>query len=470
MRNFDSEKRGWSLVLILLLIGLLLVIAAGNLAIRFAPRWSLAADMGSRLDPNSAYLTPLPDPVFQPLDPAILTPPVWINVFLTPGVRIPTRLPKATGTPVNTAVPTQGMPTVLATVSPTRTLVSFTATQIYNPAATKTSTKPSSPPAGTPTSTSTGISSPTGTVIPPSVTAVSSLTPSRTPVPQADLQVSNTDHATAYEAGGAVQYVMVASNTGPGQATGAAFSAAFSSNLDPASIGWTCVPSGGASCTANGAGPISDTIHLPAGAYVTYTISAVAVASPGGDLTSTATVSIPAGVTDTNPANNQAVDVNQLIVPISFPYGNIDPVKHDSIEYVLTNTSITLEFGSPLAVGGHAGYDLIYYELPQGSNPGIWMDCVRLQLGDGRNWFTILNWGDNYNDHNASMNMSTIGATSEVDNHVVDASYMTDLTGVALQLDGVVPDGSYKYIRIISPPAPLDDGDGVEVDAIYVIP
>ena len=248
----------------------------------------------------------------------------------------------------------------------------------------------------------------------------------------------------------------------------------FSANL--ANITWSCARAGGASCTANGTGNITDTVNLPSGTSVTYWVNAQVISSPSGDLVSTVAVNPPVGITDTNPANNQATDIDQLVVSSTLPYGNIDPVKNGSIEYIPTNTTLTLQFNSPLSVGSHPGYDLVYYEWPQGTNPGIWMDCVILQLGDGRNWYTILNWGDNVVDANASMNLSTIGASAETDNLMVDAPFMDDLTGIALELDGVVPNGSYKYIRIISPAAPQDGPgptfppDGVEVDAISIVP
>jgi hypothetical protein len=40
-------------------------------------------------------------------------------------------------------------------------------------------------------------------------------------------------------------------------------------------------------------------------------------------------------------------------------------------------------------------------------------------------------------------------------------------TGIGIDLDGVVPPGTYPYIRIISP---SDSGDGVDVDAIEILP
>jgi hypothetical protein len=181
----------------------------------------------------------------------------------------------------------------------------------------------------------------------------------------------------------------------------------------------------------------------------------------------------PAGITDSNPGNNTDSDTDQLVIAYPFPYGNIDPDKNGTIEYVPTNTIITLQFDTPLVVGSHAGYDLIYYELTQGSPttaPGVLMDCVVLQVGDGVNWYTIFNWGDNNVDTNASMNMNTIGAAAETDNFAIDASALYNLTGIEIDVDSVVPGGTYKYMRIISPATPTDSGDGVEIDAIHVIP
>jgi hypothetical protein len=275
-----------------------------------------------------------------------------------------------------------------------------------------------------------------------------------------------------------VQYTIIASNPyGPTAAISALVTSNFSPNL--ANINWSCAGSGGASCTGSGAGNINGTVNLPPGASVTYWVNAQVISSPNGNLESSVTVNPPVGITDPNTYNNQANDIDQLVIANTLPYGNIDPVKNDTIEYVPTNTTLTLELATPLTVGSHSGYDLVYYELPQGDNPGIWMDSVILQLGDGRNWYTILNWGDNIVDWDASMNMQTVQASDEVDNLVVPAPFMYDGTGVALDLDildpSLLPRTSYKYIRIISPAAPQDGPapiapDGVEIDAFYIVP
>jgi hypothetical protein len=128
-----------------------------------------------------------------------------------------------------------------------------------------------------------------------------------------------------------------------------------------------------------------------------------------------------------------------------------------------------LTFGTPVVVGGHAGYDLVFYELPSGA--GIMMDYVILQVSDGYNWYTIFNWGDNNADTNSNLNINAIGG-SESDNRDFSTSPASDVlhnaSGVLIDLDGVVPNGTYLYIRIMSPSG--DTGDGTDVDAIEVLP
>jgi hypothetical protein len=76
---------------------------------------------------------------------------------------------------------------------------------------------------------------------------------------------------------------------------------------------WTCVGAGGGTCTASGSGNINDTVSLPAGGSVTYTLSGtVALTTASGPLSNTATVTAPAGVTDPTPGNNSATDTDTV--------------------------------------------------------------------------------------------------------------------------------------------------------------
>jgi hypothetical protein len=205
------------------------------------------------------------------------------------------------------------------------------------------------------------------------------------------------------------------------------------------------------------------------GGSVTYIVDATVIGSPAGSLANTAAVSVPAGITDPNPGNNSATDTDQLVVSDPFPYGNIGTSPDGASENILGGTYLILQFGTPVVVGAPDGYDLVYY--PDPTAPTLQMDAVILQIGDGSNWYTVLYWGDGSADTNTDLPSSPPNPTdcsSEPDNCLIDPSLLSNSPGISIQLDGVVPNSTYSYIRIISPPG--DSGDGVDVDAIVVLP
>jgi uncharacterized repeat protein (TIGR01451 family) len=169
---------------------------------------------------------------------------------------------------------------------------------------------------GTISASASGSLSNTATVTPPgSVTdptpGNNSATDTDTLTPQAELSISKTDGLTTASPGQAVTYTIVASNAGPSDAPGATVTDTVPAALTGAT--WTCVGAGGGTCTAAGAGSINDTVNLPAGGSVTYTLSAVIDPSASGTVSNTATVSAPGGVTDPTPGNNSATDTDGLI-------------------------------------------------------------------------------------------------------------------------------------------------------------
>ncbi len=125
----------------------------------------------------------------------------------------------------------------------------------------------------------------------------------------ADLSITKTDGVTTATAGGSVTYTITASNAGPSNATGATVTDTFPASL---TCTWTCVGAGGGTCTASGSGNLNDTVNLPSGGSVTYTASCTISAAATGSLTNTATVTAPGGVTDPNPGNNSATDIDGL--------------------------------------------------------------------------------------------------------------------------------------------------------------
>ena len=455
----ERERRDWIIFVIILLLGFLCVILAGGQALRFSPDWKRNTSMDSHINPDSVFLDSHPSNLLEPLDPSILTPPAWFDTFLTPGAVFNTRTPapptlKPTSTVPNTPLPTNTtVPTV--TARPTNTFII-----IPNP------TKTSPPPPDTDTPV---------------------------PQPEADLSVTITDDSTDYVANQykllpnvfPYAYKITISNAGPSNVSGATVSNAFTDgtsgttvNVVPSSVGWICVPSAGGTCPTPsfGTGNLNNAaVNLNSGFSVTFYLAAQVVNNPIGPLINTATVTAPAGVSDP-PGNNSATDTDQLVVVD--PNGNIGSTPDDSPAIIPAGTYVTLQFSTPLEVVGVGNY-LVYYERRAGSNPGILMDAVILQVGDGSNWYTILNWGNGSPDTNTNISIPlssnpTGDCTGEPDNCEIDASLLYTSagysTGITINVDGVVPNGTYPYIRIFSPPNPPDTDGMVEVDAIEILP
>ena len=77
-------------------------------------------------------------------------------------------------------------------------------------------------------------------------------------------------------------------------------------------MNWACSAGPGASCTPSGSGPLATTANLAAGSSVTYTVVVSIDSATTGQLSNTASVSAPIGVTDPTPANNSATDLDTV--------------------------------------------------------------------------------------------------------------------------------------------------------------
>lgn len=456
MQATRQDLRDWLTITIIILIGFLLLILAGSMAIRFSPSWELAATMSSNIDPNSDFLTHRPSGFIPALDVAILTPPAWLNVFQTPGASVPARtpLPTLTAAPQSTSVvipPTVDLST--ATAVPTNTIwyIPASPTRMSPPVPVNTATPSPIPPSP----------------VPP------------TPVPtDADLQITKSDGVLMYTAGQTLTYTIVITNNGPADAIGATLTDAIPAQVS--SWIWECMAQnlGASGCDAasSNSDDFSDTVDLPNQASIEYKVTASISAGASANMTNSATVTVPQTITDLTTGNNTIDDVDQLIFTSTFPMGNIGNTPDTYTDVVKSGTSVIFTFSSPLIVTaqGHAGYDLVYYELPNGT--GIAMDLVILELGDGNNWYPIFNWGNNAPDTNSNLDISKLGGV-ENDNRDFTTQPASDIlfnsTGVLIDVDSMVQPGTYPYIRLTAPTtstAGNDSDGGCEVDAIVILP
>ena len=121
----------------------------------------------------------------------------------------------------------------------------------------------------------------------------------------ADLAVTKTDGSLTYTPGTPVTYTITVTNAGPSDAIGATVTDPLPLQVTTAS--WTAIGTAGTAFTPSGTGGLNETVTIPAGGSITYTIVAQTSSSATGDLTNTATVAPPADTTDPVPANDTAI-------------------------------------------------------------------------------------------------------------------------------------------------------------------
>lgn len=135
---------------------------------------------------------------------------------------------------------------------------------------------------------------------------------SHTVSPGANLSVTNDNGRASLVTGDAVDYLIEVRNAGPDAVSGARL-------LDPvpaglAGVTWTCTAMAPASCaTTSGAGGIDVNVALGAGQGLDYVVSGTVAAAAGATVTSSASIAVPAGTSETVPADNAASDSDPVL-------------------------------------------------------------------------------------------------------------------------------------------------------------
>jgi LPXTG-site transpeptidase (sortase) family protein len=162
----------------------------------------------------------------------------------------------------------------------------------------------------------------------------------------ADLSIVKTDGQTGYTAGGTVTYTVTVSNLSGVDITGALVSDPKPANID--TWAWACTSSSGGAtgCTAaaSSSAAFTDTVNLPVGGSIVYTVTANVVASPTGDLVNTATIAPPTGFADSDPSNNSSTDIDVLAVTdlsITKDDGQVTYSGGDVLTYTVTVTNLS---------------------------------------------------------------------------------------------------------------------------------
>jgi uncharacterized repeat protein (TIGR01451 family) len=282
--------------------------------------------------------------------------------------------------------------------------------------------------------------------------------------PGIDLQITKTDGATTYTPGSPITYSVVVTNNSSFPVTGAVVTDNLPAQLS--AVSWSCLPAAGASCTPGGVGNISDAVNLPPGLQVTYTITANISSFATGALTNMASVTTPTGFVDVAPGNNSVTDTNTSLS------GEPDVGPPDGSWYSIPQGSALVIMISPgIAADGDAGVpDFVYYErLAVPDHPtSVELDWVQVEISqDGSTWYQVFYWGDPGGSPDVNTNVdvqNSIGdlCATEVDNCVIAQDRLYNFTGITVDIDGLVPPGTYPWMRISAPASP----DSSEVDAI----
>lgn len=140
-----------------------------------------------------------------------------------------------------------------------------------------------------------------------------------------DLVITVDNNVPYVSPGQNVTYEIAVNNFGPNDTEEAAVQDTFPPEL--INVTWMASTTAGASSlSGSGTGDLSDTVNIPVGGRVVYTVSALVDPFSTGTVTNTATVTAPTGMTESFPANNTATDEDaiefQEIARVQPFYGN----------------------------------------------------------------------------------------------------------------------------------------------------
>jgi uncharacterized repeat protein (TIGR01451 family) len=231
----------------------------------------------------------------------------------------------------------------------------------------------------------------------------------------ADLAIIKTDGTATAVPGQPHSYTIVASNAGPNPDPAAVVTDNFPAALT--GVTWTCVGAGGASCTGAGSGNINETVNLPVGGSVTFTVNGTIDPGATGTLTNTADVATSTGITDPTLGNNSATDNTTLT-----PQADVSITKTDGQTTDIPGTSIVYTIVAANAGPSNAPSVTIADTFPADLT-GVTWTCV----GAGGGSCTAAGAG-NIND---VVNLPAGGSVTYTVNATIDASATGILSNTA---------------------------------------
>ncbi len=193
--------------------------------------------------------------------------------------------------------------------------------------------------------------------------------------PQVDLSITKTDGLTIANPLDTITYTIVVGNIGPSSVSDAPVTDTMPVSL--IGVTWTCTAGLGGHCDNSGpvAGDINTTVDLGVNGSVQFTVTATIAGPTVGSVVNTATVSAPAGVTETNSADNMATDATAVTSTAALSISKTDGQTTDVAGTSSTYTIVVTNSG-PSAVVDAAVTDA----LPPGFTNASWT-CVASGAG-----------------------------------------------------------------------------------------
>ena len=428
MKMSERDRRDWSLLIFIVPLGILLMLIAGQFAMRIIPRWILNAGMGSSLDVETAggqqsFLKPF-------FNIQILTPFAWQDTYLTPnadgGFVFPPFVvlePSATPSPSQTPpAPTEDT----RTPSPSATTVTPSPVVTTPPPPTATEVSPTTPPTTCQDSSATNKGGPLPCTYPPTTCTDPAATNQGDPLPCTYPPTTCTDPA--------------ATNQG-----------------DP--LPCTYPPT---TCTDPAATNQGDPLPCT---YPPTTCTDPAATNQGDPLPCTYP---PPGTTSTPDPTYTLVTPPPNLGVGTDPDNTIGAIPDG--QYVV--------LGLTVIVGATPdnNYDLVFYESDTGGQ--IAMDWIIIGISiyaDGHEYYEVFNWGNGAPDVNSNVGDVAQTTGTEDDNQSIPLTELHDpdgagpapQTGILIDVDNATsapPPNTYNYVVIIAPPGGA--GDPAQVDSI----
>jgi uncharacterized repeat protein (TIGR01451 family) len=199
--------------------------------------------------------------------------------------------------------------------------------------------------------------------------------------PQVSFTFTKTDNRNEIAPGDDLEYLIKVENNGPSSVSGVLIQDIFPAALE--STIWTCAPSGGASCSANGqqAGNVTTSLNLLPGANATITASATVNINASGTITNTASLTSPINPT----ANNQEVSDATVIVPQANLTLNVSAPTNANI---LQSITYTIEITN---LGPSAAHNVVLVDqLPE--QVTFVLTTAGISVCNHNNSFVTCNW------------------------------------------------------------------------------